>query len=33
MDTLGVMLLPAIEDLLEALHKNGVIPVLWYWPQ
>ena len=27
MDTLAVMLIPAIEDLLEVLHKNGCIPV------
>ena len=31
-DTVGVLLLPEVEDLLELLHDHGVIPVLWYWP-
>ena len=29
-DTVGVLLLPGIEDLLELLHDLGVIPVLWH---
>jgi len=32
MDTVGVLLLPEIEDLLELLHEHGVIPVLWHFP-
>jgi len=32
LDTAGVLLLPQIEDLLELLHKNGIIPVLWHLP-
>ncbi|MBN2456817.1 MAG: isoprenylcysteine carboxylmethyltransferase family protein [Sedimentisphaerales bacterium] len=32
MDTVGVLLLPEIEDLLELLHENGIIPVLWHFP-
>lgn len=32
MDTVGVLLLPQIEDLLELLHEHGVIPVLWHFP-
>jgi protein-S-isoprenylcysteine O-methyltransferase Ste14 len=32
MDTLGVLLLPEIEDLLELLHEHGVIPILWHFP-
>ena len=31
-DTVGVLLLPEIEDLLELLHEHGVIPVLWQFP-
>jgi len=31
-DTVGVLLLPEIEDLLELLHQSGIIPVLWYFP-
>jgi len=31
-DTLGVLLIPAIEDLLEVLHNFGLIPVLWRFP-
>jgi len=30
-DTVGVLLLPEIEDLLELLHEHGVIPVLWHF--
>jgi len=33
MDTVGILLLPWIEDLLEVLHHNEVIPVLWYFPK
>ena len=32
MDTVGVLLLPQIEDLLELLHENRIIPVLWHFP-
>jgi hypothetical protein len=32
LDTLGVLLLPEIEDLLEVLHQHGVIPVLFHFP-
>ncbi len=32
MDTIGILLLPWIEDLLELLHEHGVIPVLWHFP-
>ena len=32
LDTLGVLLLPEIEDLLEVLHKQGIVPVLWHLP-
>ena len=31
-NTIGVLLLPWIEDLLEVLHQHGVIPVLWHFP-
>jgi len=31
-DTVGVLLLPEIEDLLELLHQSGIIPVLWHFP-
>jgi len=31
-DTVGVLLLPEIEDFLELLHQHGIIPVLWYFP-
>ena len=31
-DTVAVLLLPEVEDLLELLHDQGVIPVLWHWP-
>lgn len=31
-DTVGVLLLPQVEDLLELLHDNGVIPVMWHIP-
>jgi protein-S-isoprenylcysteine O-methyltransferase Ste14 len=31
-DTLGVLLLPEVEDLIELLHVKGVLPVLWYFP-
>ena len=29
-DTVGVLLLPEIEDLIEVLHSHGIIPVLWH---
>jgi protein-S-isoprenylcysteine O-methyltransferase Ste14 len=29
-DAVGILLLPEIEDLLELLHKQGIIPVLWH---
>jgi len=29
-DAVGVLLLPEIEDLLELLHSQGIIPVLWH---
>jgi protein-S-isoprenylcysteine O-methyltransferase Ste14 len=32
MDTVGVLLLPEIEDMLELLHQHGIIPVLWHFP-
>ena len=32
MDTIAVLLLPEIEDLLELLHEHGIIPVLWHFP-
>lgn len=32
MDTVGILLLPWIEDLLEVLHHHGIVPVLWYFP-
>lgn len=31
-DTAGILLLPQIEDLIELLHENGIIPVLWHLP-
>ena len=31
-DTVGILLLPEVEDLLELLHEQGVIPVLWHLP-
>jgi protein-S-isoprenylcysteine O-methyltransferase Ste14 len=31
-DTVAVLLLPQVEDLLELLHEQGVIPVLWHFP-
>jgi protein-S-isoprenylcysteine O-methyltransferase Ste14 len=31
-DTVAVLLLPEIEDLLELLHENGIVPVLWHFP-
>jgi len=29
-DAVGILLLPEIEDLLELLHRQGIIPVLWH---
>ena len=31
-DTVGVLLLPEIEDLLELLHDHGLVPVLFRFP-
>ena len=31
-DTVGVLLLPGLEDFLEVLHEHGIIPVLWHFP-
>jgi protein-S-isoprenylcysteine O-methyltransferase Ste14 len=31
-DTIAVLLLPEIEDLLEVLHAHGILPVLWHFP-
>ena len=31
-DTIGILLLPQLEDLLEILHQYGIIPVLWHFP-
>jgi len=31
-DMVCILLLPEIEDLLQLLHENGVIPVLWHFP-
>jgi len=31
-DTIGVLLIPEIENFLEVMHTNGVIPVLWHFP-
>lgn len=31
-DSLGVLMIPVLEDLLELMHTNGVIPVLWHFP-
>jgi hypothetical protein len=31
-DTVGVLLLPGVEDFLEVLHEHGIIPVLWHFP-
>jgi protein-S-isoprenylcysteine O-methyltransferase Ste14 len=32
-DTVGVLLLPEIEDLLEVLHQHNIIPVLLHFPR
>lgn len=32
MDTVGVLLIPEIEDFLEVLHINGILPILWHFP-
>ena len=32
LDTMAVLLIPQLEDLLEVLHDTGVIPVLWHFP-
>ncbi len=30
-DTLGVLMLPEVEDIIEALHDSGLLPVLWHF--
>lgn len=30
-DTIGVLMLPEVEDIIEALHDSGVLPVLWHF--
>jgi protein-S-isoprenylcysteine O-methyltransferase Ste14 len=32
LDTILVLLVPEIEDLLEVLHGHGILPVLWHFP-
>lgn len=32
LDTIGMLLLPQLEDLLEILHEHGIIPILWHFP-
>lgn len=32
MDTAAILLLPQIEDSIELLHDNGIIPILWHLP-
>ncbi|HPS56010.1 MAG TPA: isoprenylcysteine carboxylmethyltransferase family protein [Sedimentisphaerales bacterium] len=32
MDTVSILLLPQIEDLIELLHNHGIIPFLWHLP-
>ena len=31
-DTIAVLLIPEIEDFLEILHINGILPILWHFP-
>ena len=31
-DTVAVLLVPEVEDFLEVLHDQGILPVLWYFP-
>jgi hypothetical protein len=31
-DTIAVLPMPEIEDMLEVLHVHGVLPVLWHFP-
>ncbi len=31
-DTVAVLLIPEMEDLLEVLHDHGLLPVLWHFP-
>lgn len=31
-DTLGFLLIPAAEDVLDVLHNHGVFPILWRFP-
>lgn len=32
LDTIGVLLLPQVEDFLELLHEHNILPVLWHFP-
>lgn len=32
MDTIAVLLIPEVEDLLEVLHSKGLIPTHWHFP-
>ena len=31
-DTMAVLWIPQIEDVLELLHQHGIVPVLWHFP-
>jgi protein-S-isoprenylcysteine O-methyltransferase Ste14 len=31
-NTIGLLLLPQLEDFLEILHGHGILPVLWHFP-
>ena len=31
-DATGVIMIPMIEDILEVLHRDGIVPVLWFFP-
>jgi len=31
-DTVAILLLPEVEDILEVLHQHGILPVLWRFP-
>jgi len=31
-EAMGVLMIPLLEDLLELLHANGVLPGLWHFP-
>lgn len=32
LDTVAVLLIPQLEDLLEVLHNSGLVPILWHFP-